>query len=582
VPSPRERRPEYYGLLTLAAIGCALALLTFFVGGFNTSVAGVRVSSRSVLRPLAVAVLAILIARHRFSDVDARVTRLWNLISRHASAVSLGLGVLTFVIGIRTGTLEAGGADAYGYVSQAVRWLDGALISPEPLAAIAPWPDPVWTFSPLGYRPGVAAATLVPTYPPGLPLTMAAFMSIFGSWGAFLAVPILGAVAIVTTFHIGNRLAGAACGLMSALLLMTSPIFLFHLREPMSDVPAAAWWLVATVLIAVPSPSAAFGAGLAASAAILTRPNLVPLAALLGAFALVASGQTLRSRMQHAAVFGAAVALGCVGVALFNRHLYGSAGASGYGSLEELFKLEHASTNLVNYTRWVVETETPFIFLCVIAPWVLPKHSAGRRLAWFYLGISAVVFGLYLFYVTFDNWTYVRFLLPAIPLLLALCSAVALSLSSRWVHSKNVRAVLAGLFIVLLAWRWDSSGVRGLRAGDPADRRFEFIGHFVRDELPQNAVILAMMHSGSVRHYAGRTTVRWDLLPPEWLDRAMAFLSAQGYQPYLLVEEWERPRFVERFSGYSDLAPLNWEPVLTYRSGDRAEIFELKGRAQDK
>jgi hypothetical protein len=193
-----------------------------------------------------------------------------------------------------------------------------------------------------------------------------------------------------------------------------------------------------------------------------------------------------------------------------------------------------------------------------------------------------IVFLLYLFYLTFDNWTYVRFLLPVIPLLLALSSAVALSLSSRWSPSAPQRAALVGLFIVLVAWRWDSSGLRGLRAGEAADRRFEFIGQFVRDELPSNAVVLAMMHSGSVRHYSGRTTLRWDLLPAEGLDAAMAFLRAQGYRPYVLVEEWERPRFVERFSGYSDLALLNWEPVLTYRSGDRADIFELTPRVQTK
>ena len=580
--SPRARQPEYYLLFSLAAVGCGLALVTFLTGGFNTSVAGIRVSSRSVLRPLVSAVLAVLIARHRFPDVDVRVTRLWDAIIRYANVVAWCLGLLTFVIGIRTGTLEAGAADAYGYISQAVRWLDGTLISYEPLAAIAPWPDPVWTFSPLGYRPGPGAATIVPTYPPGLPLAMAALMSIFGSWGAFLAVPILGAVAVVTTFHIGNRLAGAACGLMSAVLLMTSQIFLSHLREPMSDVPAAAWWLLATLLVVVPTQFAALAAGLAASAAILTRPNLVPLAALLAAYIVIASGWPRRARIQHVAIFAAAVACGCLGVALINRRLYGSPGASGYGSLEELFKLEHVAPNVANYSRWLVDTETPFILLAFIAPWVLAKGSGARRLAWLYLGIFGVIFVIYLFYITFDNWTYLRFLLPAIPLLLGLSSAVALALSSRLVQSRMVSGILVGLFVVLLAWRWDSSGLRGLRAGPAADRRYEFIGHFVRDELPPNAVILAMMHSGSVRHYSGRTTLRWDLLPPEWLDPALAFLRSKGYRPYVLVEEWERPRFVERFVGYSDLGPLNWNPVLTYRSGDRADIFELTPRVQQR
>ncbi len=566
-----SRRLEYFLLLFIATVGLGLVLSTIFSGGFATTLGGIRISSRAVFRPVVIAVVALLIARHRFRDVEARLAKVKEAIDGHPVTVALFLGVLTVAVAIRIATFEASAADAYGYVSQAALWVQGHLVTYEPLAASAPWPEATWTFAPLGYRPGQSGATIVPSYPPGLPITMAAFMKVFGPSGAFYAVPILGGVAVVATFQLGKHFAGNACGLMSAMLLLTSPIFLFQLKEPMSDVPATAWWVVATMLVAVPTRMAALGAGLATAAAVLTRPNLVPLAALLAGFALIGPDSPFRSRLQHVLVFAATAALGCVGVGLFNDAMYGSPLTSGYGSLTALFKKEHLWANLANYPRWLVESETPFICLAAIAPWLYATSTLRKRV-WLYLGMFGVVFALYLFYVPFDNWTFVRFLLPVIPLLLTLSSAVALSLSFRLIRSSALKSMLIGLFCVLLAWRWDTSGVRPI---EPGQRRFAVIGHFVRDQLPENAVVFAMIHSGSVRFYSGRATLRWDWLAREWLDRAVTVLRANGYRPYLLIEDWERAQFTRTFSEYSDLASLKWTPLATYRGGVRADIFEL-------
>jgi hypothetical protein len=48
--------------------------------------------------------------------------------------VALALALATAMLGIRFGTFAASGADSYGYVSQADRWLEGRLIVDEPLA----------------------------------------------------------------------------------------------------------------------------------------------------------------------------------------------------------------------------------------------------------------------------------------------------------------------------------------------------------------------------------------------------------------------------------------------------------------
>ena len=71
------------------------------------------------------------------------------------------------------------------------------------------------------------------------------------------------------------------------------------------------------------------------------------------------------------------------------------------------------------------------------------------------------------------------------------------------------------------------------------------IGQLVGMLTEPNSVIFSMQHSGSLRYYAGRMSLRFDNLERAWLDRAVSWLEAHGVQSYLLVEEWEEPEFSE-------------------------------------
>ncbi|HEY0285228.1 MAG TPA: STT3 domain-containing protein [Vicinamibacterales bacterium] len=561
----RDRDFVDYLLIGVVIGTLALAVASVFGAGMSTSVAGIRVSARTVLRPVAVAVVAALIASWRSKRRERPLTELWAVTQRHATTIAVCMGIFVFAVAMRMSLFEARAADQYGYVSQAALWARGNLVIHEPLAATAPWPDATWTVAPLGYRPGPIPATIVPTYPPGLSLVMAGFIKLVGPFGAFMAVPLLGSLAVVATFFLGRRVGGPACGLLAAMLLSTSPIFLFQLREPMSDVPVTAWWVVATVLVATPTAASALGGGLAASAAIVTRPNLIPLAALLGVFVLSCTSLRLPTRLRNASLFGAGVLPGCAGLAYFNQSLYGSPFASGYGSTAELFKFQYLGANLSNYPRWLVETETPLIVLALLAPWLI-----RTSLSWLFVGMSATLFACYAFYRPFDNWTYLRFLLPAIPLLLILSGAAILHLSQR-LSSQSSRWLVAAFCLAVMAWRWDRAGMQPPR---PHDRRFAVIGEFVRDELPPNAILLSMQHSGSVRYYSGRLTLRWDLLSAEWLEPSLTFLRTKGYRPFLLLEEWEQPQFAQRFSARTKLGALDWQPFARYSGEIRTDIFD--------
>ena len=73
------------------------------------------------------------------------------------------------------------------------------------------------------------------------------------------------------------------------------------------------------------------------------------------------------------------------------------------------------------------------------------------------------------------------------------------------------------------------------------------VGEYVRRHLPANAVILTVQHSGSIRYYSNRLTLRWDFLAPEWWPRALSTLSERGYRPYVLLTSSEETAFRSRF-----------------------------------
>ena len=172
---------------------------------------------------------------------------------------------------------------------------------------------------------------MVPSYPAGLPIAMAVAMRIGGASAAYLVVPMFAALAVWVTYLIGAQIADRRAGMLAAILLAASPIFIFQSLEPMNDVPVTAWWLLAWLLAL--SPRGAFASGLCVSAAVLTRPNLVPLALVLAAV-----NAATAPRLRRAMRFAAGTIPGCLAVAALNIHWYGGALTSGYGTIGNLYR----------------------------------------------------------------------------------------------------------------------------------------------------------------------------------------------------------------------------------------------------
>jgi hypothetical protein len=542
-------------LLALISILAAWALFVAVTGGVDLRRYGVPFKSTDSDRP-AYAALALMVVyaaafrthvRTQFEWLESRGHAAAMTIARRGAVAMLVPAAATFIVGMIYGVHIAGGSDSYGYISQADLWLAGDLVIEQPIASDVPWPQADWTFSPLGYRPGTEKGTIVPIYPAGLPLLMALGKWLLGSCGPFVIVPLLGALMVWLTYWLGTQVWSSAVGSVSAALMATSPTFVYMLLNPMTDVPVSACLLAAIVIALSPWRSRAFWTGLVVSMAIFIRPNLVPLGAVL--LALIVMRAPVGTRWRALILFGIAGLPLILAVAALNAYLYGSPSEGGHGSLNNLYAWSNAIPNLVQYLAWLIRTETLVVILALVPLALLQRFAdTKQRVVMFLTLFVAVVWLCYLFYYPFDVWWYLRFMLPAFPPMLVMAATGAALLLGRFVGTQAVLPVGLMLAIPLLALRISvirDEGVLGLRRTGVV---YATIAEYVHKELPPNAMILTVQHSGSIRHYGKRMTLRWDLLGREWWPQVFDVLVERGYRPYLVVSSFEEAQLRRQFS----------------------------------
>ena len=567
-----RRRDGLAGAITaISVLAAAWAVAVWLNGGVRWSIGAVRVSSNSAWRPLAVA--AVLLGVGIWLRGPAGFASWLGALGSDSwkTRAAIGLAMAVAAVSLTFQSWTASGPDSFGYVSQAALWRSGRLDIPVPLAQTAPWPDALQTFVPFGYssaRDGSAA--IVPMTAPAVPMLMALAQTVVGHAGAFLITPVAAAVLVFATFAIGRRVSSTGVGLAAAWLVATSPAFLFMLMWPMSDIPAAALAAIALLLVIRPAVNAAFLAGLAASAGILARPNFVVIAAAILVW-LAAERRLMRgdphppSRLRIVA-FAAALAPGLLTLAWLNTRWFGAPWASGYANPESLLSLTRIGTNALNYLQWLMQTSPLAISGLAMLAVPLSKgwwRAGGPRTAWLLSLATAGACSVYLIYLTYDVWWYLRFLLPAWP---AIFLAASIGLDE---FSRRSRVVGIAVSAIVLA-----AGIGGVAfakshsvfgIGD-VERRYATIARLVAEATQPGAVILTGEHAGTLRYYAGRETLRYDFLDSAWLDRSLAWLAAQGRRPYILVEDWEQPRFEAKFGSTNREGRLAYSPVLAWQS----------------
>lgn len=582
--------------LIVAALAIVWAEVVVFTGGFQVFLGPVRISSRNPTVALWLASIVGVVAwtladsgarlRTLLGDATAivsshwvaRLSRLSPRILPLAIATCISVGVV--VLGLTRGALIVGGSDSYGYVSQAELWATGRLRVPQPIVSDVQWPFAADVLSPLGYR-ARTDGSLIPVYPPGFPLTMAVFDRLFGRAAVFWVVPLLAGVAVWATYQWGSRAAGPAIGCAAATLVATYPAFLFQLMSPMSDVPVTAWWVLALALLQWEGILSTFGSGVATGLAILTRPNLLPLLLVLGLYVLVdrRDSQGRNARLGRFGWFLLGVCPACLAVAGINWMWYGSPLVSGYGHLSDLYSWRNVTANLADYPTKLIAAQPVLlggVAFVIWRLWQAGKDTQTRLPTTSTISVSCglviATFVSYAFYTPFPEWWSLRFILPCIPAL-SLLAACGLHTVVANV-TRPLRAIAFALLVSLCAC-YGASYARRHSAFDLAasNAQFPTMAGFVATTLPERTAVLAMMHSGSIRYYASRLSVRYDLIPPTALDTVVGDLRRLGFSTCALLEPWESSVFRARFAGHSSLASLDWTPVATHVNGTQLFCF---------
>ena len=540
--------------------------------------------------------LQVFVAKH-----SPGLVRTWHRVEAHIAAASevpwlpsalAGVAsVIVILAAVAYGTHIAGGADSYGYVSQSKLWAEGKLYIDQPLVKELPDFTNEWLLSPLGFVPkeheGIPGR-IVPTYSPGLPLMMTPLRMAFGPYGVFAVVPILAGLAVYLTFLLGRRVDGNATGLFAALWLASSPTFLACSFTPMSDLPVTTGWLAAMVAACRPGAIPAALAGFATTVAILTRPNLAPLGAAVALpflYRLVFDRAAWKRHGRDTLIFLATSAIGPGVIAVLFNHWYGSPLKSGYGTVSGIFSWSYVKANLERYPQWLVTSQTVLILAGLIAPFLLRGRKSVRDvvtpalIAWMLVAICVLDWGAYLAYVPFDDWSYLRFVLPSYPPLIVLSSAALVFALRRTIAP---RLLGSALILVIVFGGIDYARRGAVFSQSFGETRYQRVGEFIADNLPERALLLSMQHSGSLRYYSGHISIRYDQIRVGRLDQLVAYFADRGYPVYFVLDEWEEGDFRRLFAERNVLGKLDWLPIARAKCSTPVSIYDPRSRGSSK
>lgn len=402
-----------------------------------------------------------------------------------------------------------GGSDTSGYLNNAHLLAEGTTHMPQRLI---PGVDTTkvdsFAFIPLGFRP-MPDQRMAPTYPIGLPLSVAALAKLIG-WDAapHVAMGLSAIFGLILTAMLG-RCAGLPWiwSWFGALILGASPLYSYESVQLMSDVPATAFAIL-TVICAWYSrerPIYSLLAGLAMAGGVLLRPSSIVMI-LPVAFCLGVSGPRWLG-------FIAGAIPGAILQCIYNWHAYGSALESGYGSSGGLFKWANIPATLHNYGQWLPVLLTPVGLLGLTLPWFGRRH----RFAWVLVVWMAALLGFYLsYYHTHETWWYLRFVLPAFPACIVgglwIVRQLWLRRASTRLRPIVVSGIVATLVAVVLAqsafWHRHFDAARIGRG----EAKYREVLLWANAHLPANATIAAMQCSGALICYTDFTFFRYDIM----------------------------------------------------------------------
>jgi hypothetical protein len=309
---------------------------------------------------------------------------------------------------------------------------------------------------------------------------------------------------------------------------------------------------------------------------LLIRPNLVLLAGAPVVTWIFGDGRQRpqwRTVAHSATAYSAGILGALIALVMVNVSLYGSPFESGYGSFSDLYGLAVLPQNVRNYALWMWQTQSLTV-LAGLIPFVVQGTIRRRTVGVCLVALFVLTLVSYVFYNPFENWTYLRFLLPAFPALFVFVAAGVWTLCRRVPLPARVAvALILGVAVV-------SPGVRFARDQyilnwHTHEQRYARAGLRVRELAPSDAVLFSSQHSGSLRYYTDRLTLRYDLLGDRRLDSAIRELNDKGRPSYLVIDEWEHADFRKRFAPRNRAGTLDWAPLARIPGPPDVLIYDL-------
>jgi hypothetical protein len=242
-----------------------------------------------------------------------------------------------------------------------------------------------------------------------------------------------------------------------------------------------------------------------------------------------------------------------------------------------MFAASHIWPNVTHYAAFFADSQSIVAFAGVAALFLpftrlwpdVADRSAIVIAALVVLSIAAE----YSAFLVFDAWWYLRFFLPCWPFIML--GIGSLAVAGLRTGRPAVTVAVAVAVVVL--------GVRGIRFADRqyafelylSDHKFISAALLARDATDENSVILSMQHSGSIRYYGGRMTLRFDGLEAGAYDTAMTWLQTHGVHPYALLEDWEVEAVKKRFEGQKLVREFDAPPAVIYLGSTTSYLYDL-------
>ena len=406
----------------------------------------------------------------------------------------------------RHNAFVVGGADSSGYFNFARMLTSGRLaIEAKPLVAMKL--DRSWlpVFAPSGFKPAPRGLAIVPTYPVGLPLHLA----LLGHWVSPIAATVCLLLMILIARELGVEEWKAWVG---AAVLGAFPTFLLVATQPLSDVVATMWGMAAVWLALRGN---AMAAGVAFAIGVLVRPTNL----------LLAPALIVAMKPRQVLIAAAAALPFGIGLLVLQNHLYGSPWRTGYDA--GMLAFEHVRGAPLAHAKWLALLLTPIVF---------PFGLLTRR--WLIHAWFVPFFVFFAFYGVYDSWGTTRFLLPAIPALIL--GALMLPVK-RWI------GIVFAIAMILVPIKQ----TRVLHVLDVPRR--EAIYHdsvaWAETEIPDDAVVIAGLFTGTFFFYENRWTVNWPMLEGDRFQLLRAYAAPRKW--YALLSDVELPPedFRRRYAG---------------------------------